>query len=251
MNYQRGILTARPRYAGAPGQAPGGNQKKNGKPVMVTGEMGLIDAYTAISNIAECASDQFGSIAWEFMHGTREEDEDVETGSAQERTERRQINRDRKDARDRMIQYVCKNHMDENAKLMINNIDPKYVSSKSLVMFRALILRAVSCNDATMDGTERNESVQELLKGLPDAENVQQLRTNLQKAIAAADIAGILNMDDKEVKTFDQEEIMKYLIKSMNGPLKSVANLVMNRLKGFKAYEKAQHELMNSDISGL
>ena len=218
---------------------------------MVTGEMGLIDAYTAISNIAECASDQFGSIAWEFMHGTQEEDEDVETGSAQERTERRQINRDRKDARDRMIQYVCKNHMDENAKLMINNIDPKYVSSKSLVMFRALILRAVSCNDATMDGTERNESVQELLKGLPDAENVQQLRTNLQKAIAAADIAGILNMDDKEVKTYDQEEIMKYLIKSMNGPLKSVANLVMNRLKGFKAYEKAQHELRNAEINGL
>ena len=251
MNYQRGILTARPRYAGAPGQAPGGNQKKNGKPVMVTGEMGLIDAYTAISNIAECASDQFGSIAWEFMHGTKEEDEDVEMGSAQERTERRQINRDRKDARDRMIQYVCKNHMDENAKLMINNIDPKYVSSKSLVMFRALILRAVSCNDAAMDGTERNESVQELLKGLTDAENVQQLRTNLQKAIAAADIAGILNMDDKEVKTFDQEEIMKYLIKSMNGPLKSVANLVMNRLKGFKAYEKAQHELRNVEISGL
>ena len=95
--------------------------------------------------------------------------------------------------------------MDENAKLMINNIDPKYVSSKSLVMFRALILRAVSCNDATIDGTERNESVQELLKGLTDAENVPQLRTNLQKAIAAADIAGILNMDDKEVKTFDQE----------------------------------------------
>ena len=97
MNYQRGILTARPRYAGAPGQASVGNQKKNGKPVMVTGEMGLIDAYTAISNIAECASDQFGSIAWEFMHGTREEDEDVETGSAQERTERRQINLSRKD----------------------------------------------------------------------------------------------------------------------------------------------------------
>ena len=100
-----------------------------------------------------------------------------------------------------------------------------------------------------MDGTERNESVQELLKGLPDAENVQQLRTNLQKAIAAADIAGILNMDDKEVKTYDQEEIMKYLIKSMNGPLKSVANLVMNRLNGFKAYEKAQRELLNSDIN--
>ena len=73
-----------------------------------------------------------------------------------------------------------------------------------------------------MDGTERNESVQELLKGLTNAENVSQLRTNLQKAIAAADIASILNMDDKEVntKTFDQEGIMKYLIKSMNGPLK-------------------------------
>ena len=37
----------------------------------------------------------------------------------------------------------------------------------------------------------------------------------------------------------------------MNGPLKSVANLVMNRLKGFKAYEKAQHELRNVEISGL
>ena len=251
MNYQRGIQTARPRYAGAPGQAPGGNQKKDGKPVMVTGEMGLIDAYTAISNIAECASDQFGSIAWEFMHGTQEEDEDVETGSAQEKSEKRQINLSRKDSRDRMIQYVCKNHMDENVKLMMNNIDSKYVSSKSLVSFRALILRAVSSNDATMDGTERNESVQELLKGLTDAEDMSQLRTNLQKAIAAADIASILNMDDKEVKTFDQEEIMKYLIKSMNGPLKSVANLVMNRLKGFKAYEKAQHELRNAEINGL
>ena len=45
MSYQRGIYTATPRYAGAPGQAPGGNQKKNGKPVMVTGDMGLIDEY--------------------------------------------------------------------------------------------------------------------------------------------------------------------------------------------------------------
>ena len=63
-----------------------------------------------------------------------------------------------------MIQYVCKNHMDEHAKLMMNNIDSKYVSSKSLVSFRALILRVVSSNDASMDGTERNESVQELLK---------------------------------------------------------------------------------------
>ena len=204
--------------------------------------MGLIDAYTAISNIAECASDQFGSIAWEFMHGTQEEDEDVETGSAQERTERRQINRDRKDARDRMIQYVCKNHMDENAKLMINNIDPKYVSSKSLVMFRALILRAVSSNDATMDGTERNESVQELLKGLTDAENVSQLRTNLQKAIAAANIAHILNVDNPEVKTYDEDDLIKYLTKSMKGPLKSVANTVSNRLKGFKVFETRAHE---------
>ena len=107
MNYQRGILTARPRHAGAPGQASVGNQKKNGKTVMVTGEMGLIDAYTAISNIAEIGSDQFGSIAWEFKHGTQEADEDVETGSVQEKSEKRQINLSRKDSRDRMIQYVC------------------------------------------------------------------------------------------------------------------------------------------------
>ena len=85
--------------------------------------VGLIDAYTAISNIAEIGSDQFGSIAWEFKHGTQEADEDVETGSVQEKSEKRQINLSRKDSRDRMIQYVCKNHMDENIKLMMNNIN--------------------------------------------------------------------------------------------------------------------------------
>ena len=58
-------------------------------------------------------------------------------------------------------------------------------------------------------------------------------------------------MNNPEVKTYDEDDFIKYLTKSMKGPLKSVANLVLNRLKGFKVFEKAQHELMNSDISGL
>ena len=65
-------------------------------------------------------------------------------------SEKRQINLSKKDSRDRMIQYVCKNHMDEHAKLMMNNIDSKYVSSKLLITefkIRTLV-RVISKSDS-------------------------------------------------------------------------------------------------------
>ena len=101
-------MAARTNYAGVPGRAPGNQKRKNGKPIFISGKMGLIDVYIVIANIAEIAAEQFGSIAWEFKHGEQEADEDVDVGTVMEKTEKRQRKNSRKDLRDRMIQYVCK-----------------------------------------------------------------------------------------------------------------------------------------------
>ena len=160
MNHQRSNMNAAStNYGGVLGRAQW-NQKNNGNPVMITGEMGAFETFSVLAIIAENAAEIYGSIAWELKHGVEEAGEDVEVGTVTEKTEKRQINNLRKDSRDKMIQYVCKNYIDDDVKMTVENMERNYASSKSLVIFRALILKAVSSADATMDASDRFEKVQ-------------------------------------------------------------------------------------------
>ena len=47
----------------------------------------------------------------------------------------------------------------------------------------------------------------------------------------------ILNNEHAEVDRVDEEKMIKYLTKSMDGPLKTVANSVTNKQNGFEAYK--------------